>query len=58
MFSTGDLVHKMLNTFDIQELSGALMTIGRTLPDNFLENLLISSNQNSRIQDFQDFQDC
>ena len=30
-------VHKMLNTFDIQELSGTLMTNGRTLPGDFQE---------------------
>jgi len=35
MFSTGDLVYKMLNTFDIQELSGTITTYGRTLPGNF-----------------------
>jgi len=31
MFSTGDLVYKMLNTFNKQELSGTLTTNGRTL---------------------------
>ena len=36
LFSTGDLVHKMLNTFDMQELSG---TLTRTQPGNFQETL-------------------
>ena len=36
LFSTGDLVHKMLNTFDMQELSG---TLTRTQPGKFQETL-------------------
>ena len=42
MFSTGDLVQKMLNTFEIQELSGTLTTNGRTIRGNFQDTLQIS----------------
>ena len=40
MFSTGEFVHKMLNTFDIQELSGTLTSNSRTLPGNFSETFI------------------
>jgi len=39
MFSTGDLVHRMLNTLDTEELSGTLTATGHTLPGNFHETL-------------------
>jgi len=50
----------MLNSIDIQELSGTLTTNGRTLTGNFQENLLISSRFPGGIipVDFQDFQEC
>jgi len=47
MFSAGDLVHKMLNTFGIQELLVTLTTNGLTLPGNFQETV-----------NFQEFQEC
>jgi len=39
MFSTADLLHKTLNTSDIQKLSGTLTTNGQTLPGNLQETL-------------------
>jgi len=50
MFSTGEYVHKMLNTLDIQELSGTLTTNGQTLPGNSQETKnfqQISSRRNN-----------